>query len=185
MTIPGFTAETAFYRRNQHYRSARQAIYSLAQMNRPIHPMLDRPEVPPVIEVPGEEIPVHSCPPGWSDIGGSCWPDSLTEPGGSGGRDSGGSDEVGGSGGPGGGVGGGGKPIPEKSDRPTRVDRMGKAWGKECEKKPTFKEFWDCCTKKSDECILENKKKNGPPILDIECVDAATVCQESPGRPST
>ena len=27
-----------------------------------------------------EEIHVHSCPPGWTDYGGTCFPDPLTEP---------------------------------------------------------------------------------------------------------
>ncbi|HEU5407125.1 MAG TPA: hypothetical protein VFU48_05125 [Nitrospira sp.] len=103
MAMPQFTAEGALSRTNRHYRSATQAIYSLAQMNRQIYPMLDRPEVPPVIDVPGEEIPVHSCPPGESDWGGKCYP-ILTEPPLGGGGESGGSGEVGGGGGPGGGA---------------------------------------------------------------------------------
>lgn len=80
MALPRFTAEGALYRTNRYYRSATQAMSAAARMSRPIYPMLDRPEVPPVIDVPGETIPIHSCLPGWSDIGGSCFPDPLTEP---------------------------------------------------------------------------------------------------------
>ena len=59
MSLPKFTAETALYTTNGRYWNNRQ-IYLPAQMNGMIHP--------------AEIIEVHSCPPGWSDIGGACWP---------------------------------------------------------------------------------------------------------------
>jgi hypothetical protein len=127
-----------------------------------------------VIDVPGEVIVITEelpespwFPPSW---GGTVGPGGTIGGGeGSGGS---GSDDS-------------GEPMPEKSDRPTRVERMGKAWGKECEKKPTFKEFFDCCTKKSNDCIEENKKKHGSPVREFECADASKVCEKIPGRPST
>jgi len=40
----------------------------------------------PAAREQGEVIHVHSCAPGWTDIGGTCWPDPLTEPEGGGGE---------------------------------------------------------------------------------------------------
>lgn len=70
MNLPKFTAEASMYATNGYYRNNRQ-IHSPTQLNGLIHP--------------AEIIEVHGCPPGWSDIGGTCWPDPLTEPSGGGG----------------------------------------------------------------------------------------------------
>jgi len=105
MTIPRFTAEASLYVTNRQYRNDRQ-IHLPTQTNGLIHP--------------AEIIEVHSCPPGWSDIGGSCWPDPLTEQGGSGGGESGGSGEVGGGGGSGGGASGGKTPKGKPPKRPPK-----------------------------------------------------------------
>jgi hypothetical protein len=79
MTVPTFTAEASFYRTYGRYQTSRgrQAANSSAQMLRPIWPALREDE--------GKVIHLHSCPPGFSDIGGSCWPNPLTEPPGGGG----------------------------------------------------------------------------------------------------
>ena len=102
MTMPRFTAEASLYKARGHSRTGSQAINLSIEISRTIHPAR-------------EVIEIHSCPPGWSDIGGSCWPDPLTEPGGVGGEPGmpGGS-HVGESG-PGGGVSHGKPP----KDKPT------------------------------------------------------------------
>jgi hypothetical protein len=92
MTMPRFTAEAGLYKRSGHYRTSRQAINLSAEMIGTIHPAR-------------EVIEIHSCAPGWTDIGGTCWPNPLTEPSGSG---SGGGGMPGsGGGGSGGGASGG------------------------------------------------------------------------------
>ena len=68
MKIPGFTADASLlYRTNGHYLAGRKrhAIHLPARMIETIRPARD------------EVIEVHSCPPGWTDIGGTCWPKSL------------------------------------------------------------------------------------------------------------
>jgi hypothetical protein len=92
MTMPRFTAEAGLYKRSGHYRTSRQAINLSAEMIRTIHPAR-------------EVIEIHSCPPGWSDIGGTCWPNPLTEPSSSG--SAGGGMPGSGGGGSGGGASGG------------------------------------------------------------------------------
>jgi hypothetical protein len=108
MTIPQFTAEAALYQTNEHYRTGRQVIQSLP---RPIIPTAITSEVPR--EVPGENIPLHSCAPGWEDIGGMCWPVPMTESPSSGGPAAPGGGSAG-SGPGGGGVGGGPMTPPKK-----------------------------------------------------------------------
>jgi len=96
MNIPGFTADASLYRTNGHYLGGRNrhAIHLPARMIETIHPARD------------EVIEVHSCPPGWTDIGGTCWPNPLTEPSSSG--SAGGNMPGSGGGGSGGGASGGG-----------------------------------------------------------------------------
>jgi hypothetical protein len=68
MNMPCFAAEIGLYKTSGHYRThkGRQA----AQMISPISPALwQRPET----------VEIHSCPVGWSDFGGTCYP-PLTEP---------------------------------------------------------------------------------------------------------
>jgi hypothetical protein len=81
MNMPTFTAEASLYKTSGHYRihRARHPVSSSAQMISPVSPALfQRPET----------VEVHSCPVGWSDFGGTCYP-PLTEPpvGGGGGGD--------------------------------------------------------------------------------------------------
>ena len=94
MNMPRFTATVSLYKTNRHYRTSRHTSNPSAQRVSPISPAAREQE--------GEVIHVHSCPPGYSDIGGSCWPNPLTEPPvGGGGEDlpPGGGPEDGGSGG--------------------------------------------------------------------------------------
>jgi hypothetical protein len=69
MTIPTFTAEASLYKTSRHYRAARPAVSLSAQKVSPVYPALRG----------GETIHVHSCPVGWTDWGGTCYP-PLTEP---------------------------------------------------------------------------------------------------------
>jgi hypothetical protein len=96
MTMPTFTAEASLYQTKGHYqtRSGRHAVNSSAQKISPVYPALRG----------GETIHVHSCAPGFTDIGGVCWPNPLTEPpvgagGGGGGPPGGGLPDDGGGGG--------------------------------------------------------------------------------------
>jgi hypothetical protein len=95
MGMPQFTAEAALYRTRGQYRTGRNAVHLPARMISPIHPARMEDEV----------IHVHSCAPGWIDIGGSCWPAPLTEPSSSG--SAGGGMPGSGGGGSGGGASGG------------------------------------------------------------------------------
>ena len=110
MNIPGFTADASLHRTNGHYRTGRNrhAIHLPGRMISPIYPA--------EINVGHETIPVHSCAPGWTDMGGTCWPNPLSEPswGGEGTGTPGVPGE--GDGGPGGGVGGG--PMQTPKDKP-------------------------------------------------------------------
>lgn len=115
MTMPRFTAEASLYETNGHYRTGMQVIKLSVQTIIPIRPALREQE--------GEVIHVHSCPPGFSDIGGSCWPNPLTEPTGSRGGNSGGFGEIGVGGGPRGGGVSGGKPPKNKPKPPLRPPR--------------------------------------------------------------
>jgi hypothetical protein len=69
MRIPEFTAEVSLYGTNGHYRTAIASSATTCS----IRPAATRGQE-------GEVINVHSCPPGFGDIGGSCWPNPLTEP---------------------------------------------------------------------------------------------------------
>lgn len=110
MNMPGFTAEASLYRTRGQYRTGVQADRLPTKMLGPIYPARMEDEV----------IHVHSCAPGFTDIGGTCWPNPLTEPssgGGTGGSGlpSGGGSESGGSGGVGTGPG---VPATETEERP-------------------------------------------------------------------
>ena len=68
MNMPRFTAEAALYPTTGHYQTGRYAITLPTPMISGIYPARD------------EVIEVHSCAPGWTDYGGTCLPDPLTEP---------------------------------------------------------------------------------------------------------
>lgn len=73
MKMPGFTADASIYKTSGHYQSDRQQLINLSmEMRGAIYPARD------------EVIVLHSCPPGFTDLGGTCWPDPLTEPSGGG-----------------------------------------------------------------------------------------------------
>ena len=69
MTMPQFTAEASLYRTRGQYRTGVQANKLPTKTVGPIYPAREMEE----------EIHVHSCAPGWTDIGGTCWPNPLTE----------------------------------------------------------------------------------------------------------
>lgn len=68
MTMPQFTAEAAMYNTRERYSTTVQMNELRAKAPGLIYPARD------------EVIEIHGCLPGWSDIGGSCWPNPLTEP---------------------------------------------------------------------------------------------------------
>ena len=105
MNLPGFTGDASLYQTNRHYRTgrSRQAIHLSAPTIETIHPAR-------------EVIEVHSCPPGYNDWGGTCYP-VLTEPPWGG---SGTSGEWSGDKPPGGDGGGRPGPIPKPIPQPTR-----------------------------------------------------------------
>jgi hypothetical protein len=70
LNIPGFTAQASLYEPSGHYRTGRHAITSPTPMISLVYPAMK-----------AEEIEVHSCAPGWVDIGGSCWPVPQSESG--------------------------------------------------------------------------------------------------------
>lgn len=95
MAMPRFTAERSLYRTSGQYRTGEdKSVYAITPVLGALYPAM-------------EVIEIHGCPPGWSDIGGSCWPDPLTEPS-SGGSGGGGMPGSGEGGLDGGGSGGGG-----------------------------------------------------------------------------
>ena len=79
MNMPSFTAESSLYKTRGRYWSGRHIVNSLAQTGSAVRPALEQE---------GEVIHVHSCPPGWTDYGGTCFPPPVTEPptGGAGGN---------------------------------------------------------------------------------------------------
>jgi len=115
MYAPGFTAEASVYKTSGRYQSGSHTINSSTQLINSIRA--------------AEVIRVHSCPPGWSEVDGSCWPDPLEESGGSGTGGGGGGgggggpheDPDGGGGAGGGGNGGGGPQDPDDGGIPTSV----------------------------------------------------------------
>lgn len=118
MPMPRFTAEVSLYRTSGQYQIA---VHS---NNLPITIGLLHPARDEVIEV-------HSCVPGWSDIGGSCWPNPLTESSGGGGESAGSGAEPGGEGGEPRGGGSGGKP-PKDKPKPQRPQTFKPTPGGKC-----------------------------------------------------
>ena len=72
MKIPRFPAEASLHKTNRHYRMGGHMVTSSAQIGRSVRPAAREQE--------GEVIHVHSCPPGWTDYGGTCFPPPVTEP---------------------------------------------------------------------------------------------------------
>jgi hypothetical protein len=97
MNMPQFTAETSLYTTSRHYRTGVQTNELPAQAFGAFYPAMEMEE---------EVINVHGCAPGWTDIGGTCWPNPLTEPPGTGSGGGGGLPGEPGGGGSGGGGGG-------------------------------------------------------------------------------
>lgn len=94
MTMPRFTADASLYETSGQYRTGEdKSVYAITPVLGALYPAM-------------EVIEIHGCPPGWSDIGGSCWPDPLTEPSGTGSGGGGGLPSEPGGGGTGGGGGG-------------------------------------------------------------------------------
>jgi hypothetical protein len=139
-----FSAEASLYISSGHYRTGEHALSLFRETNR-LRPAMERGEVPP-ITVPGETIPVHSCPPGWQDLGGICWPPPQTEPpsGGGGPGTPGFPGEPSGNGPP-----GPGGETPERP-RPDPMSTPGKAWAAQCkdEEDPI-----QCCLSKEKSCL--------------------------------
>ena len=71
MTMPRFNAEASLYKTSGHYRTSQPMVNSSVQIGRSVWP---------AAEQEGEVIHVHSCPPGWTDYGGTCFPPPVTEP---------------------------------------------------------------------------------------------------------
>ena len=148
MSMPTFTAEASLYKTSGHYRihRARQAVSSSAQMISPVSPALfQRPET----------VEVHSCPVGWSDFGGTCYP-PLTEP------------PVGGGGGgdmpPGGGPEDGGPGGPYSTKYPNRGNPYA-SWG--CtSNNPIFD--WQN-NPDALACVKQNEKSKGPVYHSVFC----------------
>jgi hypothetical protein len=152
MNIPGFTAEASLPPASGHYQTSRYAITLPTRRIGGIHPARD------------EVIEVHSCAPGWTDIGGTCWPNPLTEPSsGSGTSDMPGG---GGTGAPHQGTGGGpGKPPKPLPRRPT-IDSAG-----DC--------FYGCG---GTGCgVHEGCKRENGPICSCCYSDGCWICQQYPG----
>jgi hypothetical protein len=74
MNIPRFTAEASLYKTSSHYRThgGRKAVDPSRRPGSQIWAAL--------MEEDGEVIHVHSCAPGYTEIGGVCWQNPLTEP---------------------------------------------------------------------------------------------------------
>lgn len=157
MAMPQFTAEAALYRARGQYRTSMLENPLPTSPSGLINPARD------------EVIEVHSCLPGWSDIGGSCWPNPMTESLGGGGGDPGMPGDSGEVGEPHGGgkPGDGGKPPKNKPAKPPRYTPTegGKCYANKMRNGETvFVErgrytqlpggIWNCCDTKSPECIL-------------------------------
>jgi hypothetical protein len=141
MNIPRFTAEAALYKTSAHYRTfgGRKSVDSSSRTGSQIRAAL--------MEEDGGVIHVHSCAPGYTEIGGVCWQNPLTEPpvGGDDWPPGGGPSDVPPDGGGGGGGGDG-----------STAEQRGAKWAKECQ---TAKFPGQCCTKKYNECIHSYDKE--------------------------
>ena len=150
MTIPRFSAEAALYKTQGGYRTARhrQEINSAAQTDGPVYAAM-RAE---------ETIHVHSCAPGWTEVGGECWPDPLSEPSWGSPFDTGGGSGSGG--GSGGGGGGGGSGQPPKPPKPPKCECGAPS----------------CAKSDGDPCRLKNSGTTKDPVY--SCVGS---CYNSEG----
>jgi hypothetical protein len=162
MSMLRFSAEASLYKESGHYRTGRQAL-DLPRRTNSMRLALDE----------GEVIVVRDCRPGWIKLGeGVCIPDPSL-PGG-GGLPPGTPDEPSGEGphGPGGGPSG--DPA-DKGDKPTREEKIGKAWRRRCAidnyEKPT--EILECCDKKYLACM---KKAKDSTARQMVCVRAHHWC---------
>jgi hypothetical protein len=109
MNLPRFTGEASLYQTSGQYRTGRHASSFRTPMISGIYPSRD------------EVIEIHSCPPGWTDYGGTCFPDPLTEPSSGSGTSSGGPGGGGQGGVPGpGGTGSEQTPQPHTTPKPKR-----------------------------------------------------------------
>lgn len=169
MNIPKFTGEASLYQKHRQYRTGTQIVYSSLRNAGLIKPTVIRGEAPVVpIEVPGEEIPVHSCAPGWIDIGGTCWPAPLTEPSSGGGSGAPGGGSAGS--GPGGGSGSGTPQPPRKLPRRPTIDDAGKCFygcgGNGCGEHDCEGPICSCCY--SEGCWICKQTPVGPTLCEWE-----------------
>jgi hypothetical protein len=135
MSMLRFSAEASLYKARGHYRTGRQALY-LPRRTNSLRLAFDESEVP--IDVPGETIPVHGCPPGWKEVlPGVC---VRQEWEGGGGPSPGTPDEPSGEGphGPGG-----------EPPRPEPASNVGKAWATQCSEE---EDAVSCCYDKITSC---------------------------------
>jgi hypothetical protein len=185
MEMPKFSAAASLYVSSGRYRTGGHAPSLFGPMNR-LRPALERGEVPP-ITVPGENIPIHSCPPGWTDLGGTCWPNPMTEPPSGGGNGSGtpgfpGEPSGGGPPGP-----GGGPPKPPKPPRPPRQEFKCRPWDYVCKAEAIINASKHAaCEERIAQCVSDHCKGKAPSELgecEANCTDIAgeeEVCQSDP-----
>ena len=139
MNMPRFTAEAALYPTTGHYQTGRYAITLPTPMISGIYPARD------------EVIEVHSCAPGWTDYGGTCFPDPLTEP-----SSGSGTPDVPGGGGAGTGTSGGPAKPPKPEPQTPPHPKEGAACNAQLKGKDVFYEVlsgkyrkagssWSCC----------------------------------------
>jgi hypothetical protein len=145
MNLPGFTGDASLCQTNRHYWTARnrQAIHLPAPTIETIHPARE------------EVIEVHSCPPGYNDWGGTCYP-VLSEPplGGGGGGPSTSGESSGDTPPPGGGRPG---PIPKPTSPPRKYQPtplgkchvLGGTIAKGLYMYDAAKGWWECCREAS------------------------------------
>jgi len=148
MSMLRFSAEASLYISSGHYRTGEHALSLFRETNR-LRPAMERGEVP--IEVPGETIPVKSCPSGWDRIGGICWPPPQTEPPSGGGSGPGTPGVPGQPNGEGPHGPGGETPEPEPP-RPEPMSQVGRAWARQCEAE---RDPVHCCYQKKDSCVSQ------------------------------
>jgi hypothetical protein len=161
MNMLRFCAEDSLYKASGHYRTGRNAANSPAQATSAIYPARDE-----VIEVVG-------CRPGFIELGEGVCVRDPSWPGG-GGVPPGPPHEPGAEPPPPPGGWPSGEPA-DKSDKPTREEKIGKAWRRRCAidhyEKPT--EILDCCDNKYLAC-MKKAKENTP--RQMVCVRAHHWC---------
>lgn len=164
MTLPRFTAEASLYGTRGQYRNGVPVNTVPTNMIGPIYPARD------------EVIEIHSCPPGYNDWGGTCYP-ILTEPpiGGSGDPGAPGESGEGGEPRSGGKPGGGGKPPKDKPKKPPRFNPTegGTCYADEMRGDknvfvPNGKytrlpgDIWFCCDQQSPRECIQCQPEGGP-----------------------